>query len=76
MDLQPWSRFFPTEMNIVETDALPFDAVRAVSGVSEDGNIIKVTEDHSIMVLDEKGEPTIEKKPSELTVDDVCLVIG
>ena len=27
----------------------------------EDGKTIKVTEDHSIMVLDENGEPTIEK---------------
>jgi len=41
----------------------------------EDGKTIRVTEDHSIMVLDEYGEPTIEKKPSELTEDDVCMVI-
>lgn len=42
----------------------------------EDGKIIKVTEDHSIMVLDENGEPTIEKKPYELTENDVCIVVG
>lgn len=41
----------------------------------EDGKTIRVTEDHSIMVLDEYGEPTIEKKPSELTEDDICMVI-
>lgn len=41
----------------------------------EDGKTIRVTEDHSIMVLDENGEPTIEKKPFELTEDDVCVVI-
>ena len=41
----------------------------------EDGKTIKVTEDHSIMVLDENGEPTIEKKPFELTEDDVCMVM-
>ena len=40
----------------------------------EDGKTIKVTEDHSIMVLDEYGEPTIEKKPFELTEDDVCVI--
>lgn len=42
----------------------------------EDGKTIKVTSDHSIMVLDDDGEPTIEKKPYELTEDDVCVVIG
>jgi len=41
----------------------------------EDGKTIRVTEDHSIMVLDSNGEPTIEKKPSELTEDDICMVI-
>ena len=41
----------------------------------EDGKTIKVTEDHSIMVLDENGEPTIEKKPFELIEDDICVVI-
>ncbi|RLC45132.1 MAG: hypothetical protein DRH57_08625 [Candidatus Cloacimonadota bacterium] len=41
----------------------------------EDGKTIRVTEDHSIMVLDAHGEPTIEKKPSELTEDDICMVI-
>lgn len=41
----------------------------------EDGKTIKVTEDHSIMVLDENGEPTIEKKPFELSEDDICVVI-
>jgi DNA polymerase elongation subunit (family B) len=41
----------------------------------EDGKTIKVTEDHSIMVLDENGEPTIEKKPFELSENDVCVVI-
>jgi len=40
----------------------------------EDGSSIKVTEDHSIMILDKNGEPTIKKKPSELSVDDVCMV--
>lgn len=40
----------------------------------EDGSIIKVTEDHSIMVLDENGLPTIMKKPTELTENDVCIV--
>ena len=39
-----------------------------------DGSIIRVTEDHSIMVLDENGEPTIMRKPMELTEDDVCVV--
>lgn len=39
-----------------------------------DGKIIRVTEDHSIMVLDENGEPTIEKKPFELTESDICIV--
>jgi intein/homing endonuclease len=41
----------------------------------EDGKTIRVTEDHSIMVLDENGNPTIEKKPLELTEDDICMVI-
>ena len=41
----------------------------------EDGKTIRVTEDHSIMVLDEFGEPTVEKKPFELTEDDICVVI-
>lgn len=41
----------------------------------DDGKIIKVTEDHSIMVLDSNGNPTIEKKPCELTEDDICVVI-
>lgn len=41
----------------------------------EDGKTIRVTEDHSVMVLDANGEPTIEKKPFELTTDDVCLVM-
>lgn len=41
----------------------------------EDGKSIKVTEDHSIMVLNDNGEPTIEKKPTELTEDDICIVI-
>ncbi len=40
----------------------------------EDGKTIKVTEDHSVMVLDENGEPTIEKKPMDLTTSDVCMV--
>lgn len=39
----------------------------------ENGTTIKVTEDHSIMILDENGEPTIEKKPYELTENDICL---
>lgn len=42
----------------------------------EDGKTIKVTEDHSIMVLDANGEPTIEKKPYELTTDDICVVVA
>ena len=41
----------------------------------EDGKTIRVTEDHSIMVLDDAGEPTIMKKPTELTENDVCLVM-
>ena len=40
----------------------------------EDGKTIRVTEDHSIMVLDVNGEPTIEKKPMDLTSDDICMV--
>lgn len=40
----------------------------------EDGSSINVTEDHSIMVLDLDGNPTIEKKPFELTENDVCVV--
>lgn len=40
----------------------------------EDGSIIKVTEDHSIMVLDKDGKPTIMKKPTELTEYDICIV--
>lgn len=39
----------------------------------EDGKTIKVTEDHSIMVLDKNGE-LVEKKPFELTDEDVCIV--
>ena len=42
----------------------------------EDGKTIKVTEDHSVMVLDSDGNPTIEKKPFELTVDDICMVVA
>lgn len=42
----------------------------------EDGKTIKVTEDHSIMVLDENGEPTIQKKPFELTENDICVILG
>ena len=42
----------------------------------EDGKCITVTEDHSIMVLDETGEPTIEKKPNELNENDVCVVLS
>ncbi len=41
----------------------------------EDGKTIKVTEDHSIMVCDSDGEPTIEKKPFELTENDICMVM-
>lgn len=41
----------------------------------EDGKIIRVTEDHSIMVLDSNGNPTIMKKPMELTEDDICVVV-
>lgn len=41
----------------------------------EDGKIIQVTEDHSIMTCNSDGEPLIEKKPFELTEDDVCIVI-
>lgn len=41
----------------------------------EDGKTIRVTEDHSIMVLDEFGDPTIQKKPFELTEFDVCVVV-
>lgn len=41
----------------------------------EDGKIIRVTEDHSIMVLDSNGNPTIMKKPMELTEDDICIVV-
>jgi len=40
----------------------------------DDGKTIKVTEDHSIMVCDLEGEPIIEKKPFELTNDDICIV--
>jgi hypothetical protein len=40
----------------------------------EDGSIIRITEDHSIMVLDDNGEPTIMKTPSEITEDDLCVV--
>jgi hypothetical protein len=40
----------------------------------EDGKIIRVTADHSIQTCDEFGEPTIEKKPYELTCDDICVV--
>ncbi|MEA3450788.1 MAG: hypothetical protein U9Q83_02675 [Bacteroidota bacterium] len=40
----------------------------------EDGKTIKVTEDHSIMVCNSVGEPVIEKKPHELTSEDVCMV--
>lgn len=40
----------------------------------EDGQIIRVTEDHSIMICDSDGEPTIEKKPFELTTTDNCIV--
>jgi len=42
----------------------------------EDGKTIKVTEDHSIMVCNSEGEPVIEKKPYELTKDDVCMVLA
>ncbi len=42
----------------------------------EDGSVIRVTEDHSVMVLDNNGEPTIMKKPSELTEDDICVVVA
>jgi len=42
----------------------------------EDGKTIRVTEDHSIMVLDEFNNPTIEKKPYELTENDLCLVFN
>ena len=41
----------------------------------EDGRTIRVTEDHSIMVLNEYGQPTIMKKPANLSEDDFCLVI-
>lgn len=41
----------------------------------EDGKTIRVTEDHSIMVLDADGKPSVEKKPYELTEDDICVVI-
>lgn len=40
----------------------------------EDGTIIRVTEDHSIQTCNENGEPVIEKKPHELTEDDICVV--
>src|SRR5574344_282246 len=42
----------------------------------EDGKIIRVTEDHSIMVCNANGEPVIEKKPYELTEDDICVVMN
>ena len=42
----------------------------------EDGKTIRVTEDHSVMVLDDNGEPTIEKKPMDLTEDDICMVVA
>ncbi len=41
----------------------------------ENGQIIRVTEDHSIMVYDLEGKPSIEKKPYELTEDDVCMFV-
>jgi len=40
----------------------------------EDGSTIKVTEDHAIMTLDQYGEPTLEKKPTELSDTDMCLI--
>lgn len=40
----------------------------------DDGSVIRVTEDHSLMICDDNGEPTIEKKPNELTSDDFCII--
>jgi len=40
----------------------------------EDGKTINVTSDHSIMIYNSEGSPTIEKKPYELTEDDICAV--
>lgn len=40
----------------------------------EDGSKIKITGDHSILVCNSSGEPVIEKKPFELTTDDICVV--
>jgi len=80
--------FFDTQLNItnyingeVSFDNVEFlyshDCDKQIYEIElEDGKIIQVTEDHSIMVLDSNGEPTIEKKPYELTEEDVCVVIG
>jgi len=42
----------------------------------EDGNIIKVTEDHSIMVMDENNYPSITKSPLQLKIGDECMVLS
>lgn len=76
---------FPLSVLNYVSDEIKFDSVEFMYAHKcekdvyeielEDGKTIRVTDDHSIMVLDSDGKPTIEKKPYELTEDDICVVI-